>query len=106
MKEPHTVLFVALTEVGKIHLALNLLESEHFNHFDFIIIICPISRKRETYKSRGWVWSDPEVILIELGNNFYYLAEKIGNLLAGSNTLFLIDDIIADEISISKDNCC
>ena len=27
----------------------------------------------------------------------YYLIEKINNLLAGSTTLFLIDDIIADE---------
>ena len=49
------------------------------------------------YKSRGWVWTDPEVIPIEQGNNLYYLIERIGKLLAGSKTLFLIDDIIADE---------
>ena len=41
MKEPHTALFVAPTGVGKTHLALNLLENEYRNHFDFIIIICP-----------------------------------------------------------------
>ena len=51
----------------------------------------------ETYKSRGWVWNDPDVIPIELGNNLYYLIEKISNLLAGSATLFLIDDIIGKE---------
>ena len=34
---------------------------------------------------------------MEPGNNLYYLIEKISNLLAGSVTLFLIDDIIADE---------
>ena len=34
---------------------------------------------------------------IEQGNNLYYLIEKISNLLAGSKTLFLIDDIIVDE---------
>ena len=39
MKEPHTALFVAPTRVGKIHLALNLLEKEYQNHFDFIIIL-------------------------------------------------------------------
>ena len=49
------------------------------------------------YKSQGWVWTDPEVIPIEPGNQLYYLIEKISNLLAGSKTLFLIDDIIADE---------
>ena len=48
-------------------------------------------------KRRGWVWTDPEVILIEPGNQLYYLIEKMSNLLTGSKTLFLIDDIIADE---------
>ena len=38
-----------------------------------------------------------DVIPIEPGNQLYYLIEKISNLLAGSVTLFLIDDIIADE---------
>ena len=50
MKEPHTALFVAPTGVGKTHLALNLLESEYFSHFDFIIIICPMLKHNETYR--------------------------------------------------------
>ena len=97
MKELHTALFVAPTGVGKTHLALILLETEYRNHFDFIVIICSTLRYNSTYKSRGWVWNDPEVIPIEPGNNLYYLIEKISNLLTGSTTLFLIDDIIADE---------
>ena len=97
MKEPHTALFIAPTGVGKTHLALSLLENEYRNHFNFIVIICPTLAHNETYKSRGWVWNDPDVIPIEPNNNLYYLIEKISNLLAGSKTLFLIDDIIADE---------
>ena len=97
MKEPHTALFIAPTGVGKMHLALNLLENEYRNHFDFIVIICPTLAHNETYKSQGRVWNDPDVIPIEPDNNLYYLIEKISNLLAGSKTLFLIDDIIADE---------
>ena len=103
MKEPHTALFIAPTGVGKTHLALSLLENEYRNHFDFIVIICPTLAHNETYKSRGWVWNDPDVIPIEPGNNLYYLIEKISNLLAGSKTLFLIDDIIANE---ALDKCC
>ena len=76
---------------------MSLLENEYRNHFNFIVIICPALAPNETYKSRGWVWNDPEVIPIEPGNQLYYLIEKISNLLAGSTTLFLIDDIIADE---------
>ena len=103
LKEPHTALFIAPTGVGKTHLALNLLESEYRDHFDFIIIICPTLRHNSTYKSRKWVWTDPEVILIEPGNQLYYWIEKISKLLAGSKTLFLIDDIIANE---TLDKCC
>ena len=97
MKEPHTALFVAPTGAGKAHLALNLLENEYRNYFDLIVIICPTLRYNSTYKNRSWVWNDPDVIPIEPGNQLYYLIEKISNLLAGDKTLFLIDDIIADE---------
>ena len=41
--------------------------------------------------------NDPDVIPIEPGNNLYYLIEKVSNLLTGSVTLSLTDDIIADE---------
>ena len=39
----------------------------------------------------------PDVIPVEPGNQLYYLIEEISNLPAGSKTLFLIDDIMADE---------
>ena len=83
MKEPHTALFVAPTGAGKTNLALSLLENEYSNHFDFIVIICLTLRYNSTYKSRGWVWNDPDVIPIEPGNNLYYLIEKISDLLTG-----------------------
>ena len=69
MKEPHTALFVAPRGVRKTHLALSLLETEYRNHFDFIVTICPTLRYSSTYKSRSCVWNDPDVILIEPGNN-------------------------------------
>ena len=97
MKELHTALFVAPTGVVKTQLALDLLESEYFNHFDFIIIICPTLAHHETYKSRGWVWTEPDVISIEPGNQLYYLIKRISMLLTGSKALLLIDDIIAGE---------
>ena len=90
-------MFVAPTGVGKTDLALILLQNEYRNHFNFIVIICPTLEHNKTYKSRGWVWNDLDVIPIEPGNNLYYLIEKISNQLSGSKTLFLIDDIIANE---------
>ena len=97
MKEPHTALFIAPTGVGKTHLALSLIENEYINHFNFRVIIYPTLRYNSTYRSRSWVWNDPDVIPIEPGNQLYYLIEKIRNLLAGDKTLFFIDDIIVDE---------
>ena len=89
-------MFIAPTGVGKIHLALSPLENEYRNHFDFIVIICPTLRYNSTYKSQSLVWNDPDVILIEMGNNLYYLIEKISNLLARVKTVFLIDDIVGN----------
>ena len=43
------------------------------------------------------IWIDCDIIPIEPGNHLYDLIEKLGNLLAGSKTLFLINDIIADK---------
>ena len=97
MKELHTALFIAPTGVGKTHLALSLLENEYRNHFDFIVTICSTLRYNSTYKKRSCVWNDPDVIPVEPGNQLYYLIEKISNLLAGDKTIFLIDDIIANE---------
>ena len=76
---------------------MSLLETEYRNHFDFIVIICPTARYNSTYKNRSWVWNAADVIPIKPGNQLYYLIEKISDLLAGEKTIFLIDDIIANE---------
>ena len=101
IKEPHVALFVAPTGVGRTQLALDLLEPEYFNHFDYVIIICTTLRYNIMYRSRKWFWTISEVIPIVLGNSqgnhLYDWIKKLGTHLAGYKTLFLIDDIIADE---------
>ena len=90
----------------KTYMALDLLEKEYKNYFNFIIIICPMLKHKETYRSRKWFWDDPKVILIEPGNHLYDWVEKMGKQFAGFKTLFLIDDIIADGTLNKKDNLC
>ena len=46
---------------------------------------------------KKWFLTDPEVITIEPGNRLYDWMKRVSNLLAGSKTLLLIDDITADE---------
>ena len=69
----------------------------HTEHGYFTGPGCKFIIINSTYKNRSWFWNDPDVIPTEPGNQLYYLIEKISNLLAGDKTLFLIDDIIADE---------
>ena len=91
-------LFVAPTGIGRIHLALDLLEREYLNHFNFIIILCPTLGYNKTYCLWKWFWDDHYVIPIDPGNHLYDWIERLSNHLAHHKTLFLIDDIIADEI--------
>ena len=45
----HTALFVSPTGVGKTHLALDSLKREYFDHFNFVIILCPTLQHSNTY---------------------------------------------------------
>ena len=89
-------------------LVLHLTEKEYNKHFDYIIIICPTLRWNKTYHSRDWIIFDDKVWLIqpriqcnkmkpEKFHGLYYWIEGLSRLLAQSETLFIIDDIIADE---------
>ena len=81
--------------------SLGLLEREYLDHFDFVIILCSTLRHKKMYHQQKWFWTDPYIILIRLGgspgNHLYDWIEKLGGLLAGHSTLFLIDDVISDE---------
>ena len=97
MKEPHTALFVGPTGCGKTKRVVKLLQHEYFEHFDFIVIICPTLRWNQTYREQKWFWTDSYVILIEPEGSLYEWIKKMDFFCAGYKTLFLIDDIIADE---------
>ena len=101
LKEPHTALFAGPTSCGKTEKALQLLENEYKNYFDFIIIISPTLRYNKTYLCRQWIRNDDYVSLINPGDYLFEWIEKLGDILAGWKTLFLLDDIIADE-SLNK----
>ena len=97
IKELHTALFVAPTGIGKTHLALDLLEKEYKEHFNYITIIFPKLKHNEMFTSREWFWTDPCVISIEPGNRLFDWIKMVSNELAGSKTSFLVDDIITDQ---------
>ena len=96
IKDPYTTIFTGQAGCGKTHLGLDLIEKEYNKHSDYIIIICPTLQWKKTYHSRDWIKND-KVWVVEPKDKLYQWIEKLSQLLACSETLFIIDDIISDE---------
>ena len=97
VKQPHTALFIAPTDVGKTYTMLNLLETEYRGCFEYIIILCPTLKWNKTYHERSWIWKEDSVFLIDPKERLMDWIEKLSLHLAGAETLFILDDCIADE---------
>ena len=97
VKDPHTTIFSGPTSCRKTHRMLNLLEKEYRQQFDNIVILCPTLRWNKTYLERPWIWKDSYVLCIEPKDHLFEWIEKLSKLLANEETLFIVDDMIADE---------
>ena len=97
VKDAHTGIFSGCTGCGKTQKVLDLIEQEYRHHFENIVILCPTIRYNKTYLGRSWIWNDDYVFIFEPQGNLFELIEKLSNLFSGEETLFIIDDMIADE---------
>ena len=98
IKKPHTDMFISQTGCRKTHLVLDLMENQYNNHFDYIIIICPILRENyETYQAKKWIKNYDNVWLVDPKDKLYQWIEKLSELLRFLEILSIIDDIIANE---------
>ena len=97
VKDPHTAVFSGPTNCGKTRRMLDLIEQEYKHHFDNIVILCPTLRWNTTYLERPWIWSDDYVFLVIPKGNLFEKIEKLSKILSGEDTLFIVDDMIADE---------
>ena len=96
IKDPHTTIFTGQTGCGKTHLVLDLIEKEYNKHFDYIVVICPTLWINETYHVRDWIKNDDKVWLIQPNDKPQWIG-KLLQLLTRFETLFIIDDIIANK---------
>ena len=97
VKEPHTAIFSGPTSCGKTQRVLDLLEREYRHHFDNVVILCPTLRWNKTYLERAWIKKDDCVFLFEPRGNLFEIIEKLSTKFSGEETLFIVDDMIADE---------
>ena len=95
IKKAHTAIFTSPTGCGKSYLVLRLIEKEYNKYFDHIIIICPTVRWNETYNTKSQIIYDDKVWFVEPQDKLYQWIEKLTQLLARSETLFIINNIIA-----------
>ena len=99
VKKPHTTILIGQTGCRKTHLVLELIENQYNNYFDYIVIICPTLRENnKTYHAKGWIKNDDKVWLVDPKDNLYQWIKKLSELLRFLEVLFIIDDIIANEI--------
>jgi len=87
------MLITGMTNSGKTHFVLDLLENEYKNKFDHILIVCPTFEYNRTY-DRKFVYRDIDVIPIIINDK---LNEVLGTLFSRykdrkEQTLIIIDD--------------
>lgn len=99
-KMSHTSIFICPTGCGKT--VLGIVEWYFYQHFNYIIILCPTLRWNKTYPRRSLLKRDDNAWLIGPKDKLFEWINALSKFLAGEETLFIIDDTIADE---SLDKC-
>ena len=57
----------------------------------------PTVRHNKTYQQCPWIWTDPEVYLLDPGERLHDYLRAFYNVLMGEPTLYIIDDISASK---------
>ena len=88
------MLISGVTNSGKTHFILDLLETVYNDHFEFIVIFCPTFEFNKTY-NRNYIFQDKNVFILNPKSVSQYLDLVLKvciEIFKGSNTLFIIDD--------------
>jgi GTPase SAR1 family protein len=101
-KDPHSAIICGQTGCGKTIFILDLLEGLYRGVYQHIIILCPTVRHNETYQDRSWIWSDPEIYLVDPGERLHDWLRVFYRLFQGEPTLYIIDDCAATKALTKK----
>ena len=96
-KFPHSAMFVSVTACGKTEFLLRLLETEYENHFEFIVILCPMILDNKAYLYRKWILDDKNIFIVcDMNGKLNEWNKLFKSTLTGHQTLFIIDDCSAE----------
>jgi Cdc6-like AAA superfamily ATPase len=87
------MLITGMTNSGKTHFVLDLLQKEYKNKFDHILIVCPTFEYNKTY-DRKFIYRDSDIIPIIINEKLNEVLEAIFHRYKDQKeqTLIIIDD--------------
>ena len=100
--EAHSAIVCGQTGCGKTVFILDLLEGHYKDIFAHIIILCPTVQRNKAYKDRPWIWTDPEVYIVDPGERLHDWLRALYGRFAGEPTLYIIDDCSARKALTKK----
>ena len=101
-KDPHSALIAGQTGCGKTVFILDLLEKHYRGVFQHIVILCPTIRHNKTYLGCDWIWSDPEIYILDPEDRLHDWLRAFYKQFQGEPTLFIIDDCSASRALTKK----
>ena len=100
--DPHSAIICGQTGCGKTVFVLDLLEGPYRGVFRHIVILCPTARHNKTYQERSWIWKDPEIFIVDPGEQLHDYLRALYQCFEGEPTLYLIDDCAATKALTKK----
>ena len=94
-KNPHSAIVCGQTECGKTVFILDLLEGPYRGFFRNIVVLCPTIEHNKTYQQCPWLWTDPEVYVLDPGERLHDYLRAFFLVFRGEPTLFIIEDCSA-----------
>ena len=98
----HSATICGQTGCGKTIFILDLLEGPYRGFFQHIVVLCPTVKHNNTYQQCPWIWTDPEVYLLDPGERLHDYLRAIYHVFMGEPTLYIIDDCSASTALTKK----
>ena len=95
LRRAHAAIICGQTGCGKTVFILDLLEGSYQGFFRHIVVLCPTIRHNKTYQQRPWIWTDPEVYVLDPGERLHDYLRAFYQAFVGEPTLYIIDDCSA-----------
>ena len=98
----HSATICGQTGCGKTVFILDLLEGPYRGFFQHIVVMCPTVRHNNTYQHCPWIWTDPEVYILDSGERLHDYLQAFYHVLMDEPTLYIVDDFSFDGVNEDK----